>query len=75
MGYAKKKLEFLNTISCISTMARSKLPKKENGLDILNDLDVCLVVIVKIAPVMIVEESTPQGREARCIYKTRNEET
>jgi len=56
-------------------MATSRLPKKENGLDNLNDLDVCLVVIAKIVLVMMVDESTPQGREVRFIYKTGNKET
>jgi len=54
-------------------MATSKLHKKENGLDILNDLDVCVLVIVKIALVTMVDESALQGREVRCIYKTGNE--
>ena len=53
----------------------SKLPKKENVLDILNDLDVCLLVIVKIALVTMVDECAPLGREVRCIYRTGNEET
>ena len=52
-------------------MATGKLPKKENGLNILNDWDVCLLVIVKLAPVMMVDESARQGREVRCIYKNR----
>jgi hypothetical protein len=56
-------------------MARSKLPKRENGLDILNDIDIYQVVIAKIALVMIVDESTLQGREVHCNYKTGNEET
>ena len=46
--------------------------KKENGLDILNDLEVCLVVIAKIALVVLVDESTLQGREVHCIHKTAN---
>ena len=70
MGYAlKPNLKFLNVISRVSTMSTS------NVLDILNDSDVCLVVIVKMTLVTMVEEPTLQGRKVCCIRKTGNEET